>query len=91
MKAFASAAVALSLVLGGISLVAQQAPQPTPAQLEANKKVAMEFYRPGITPEERIALIHRDYQQHNATYDPSRISRSYRGPFYPVFSRLWGR
>jgi hypothetical protein len=31
-------------------------------------KVAMEFYRPGITPEERFALIHPDYQQHNQTY-----------------------
>ena len=38
------------------------------AQLEANKKVVMEFYRPGITPEERYALIHKDYVQHNAAY-----------------------
>jgi hypothetical protein len=68
MKALTVTAVALPLVLGGISLVAQQAPQPTPAQLQANMKVAMEFYRPGITPEERIALIHPDYQQHNQTY-----------------------
>jgi hypothetical protein len=68
MKALAATAVAFVLVIGGISLVAQQAQQPTPAQLQANMKIAMEFYRPGITPEERIALIHPDYQQHNQTY-----------------------
>jgi len=51
--------------LGSAVAVAQS---PTPAQLEANKKVVMEFYRPGITPEERYALIHKDYVQHNAAY-----------------------
>ncbi len=32
---------------------------------EANKRLAMEFYRPGISTEERDAMIHPDYIQHN--------------------------
>lgn len=64
------AAVFCLCVLAALSAVlrAQGTPALTPQQLEANKRVVMEFYRPGITPEERIALIHRDYQQHNQTY-----------------------
>ena len=59
--------VVLSVITIGSGMAQTPAPL-TPAQLEANKRVAMEFYRPGITVEERIALIHKDYIQHNATY-----------------------
>jgi predicted SnoaL-like aldol condensation-catalyzing enzyme len=57
---------------------AQQAPPPaqqanptpgctaTPAQLEANKKVAMEFFR--TTGEARIALADPSYKQHNPAF-----------------------
>ena len=37
----------------------------TPAQLEAEKKVALEFFRPDLTLPERIALIDPSYVQHN--------------------------
>ena len=40
----------------------------TPAQLEAEKKVAVEFYRPGLTLQERIALIDPSYVQHNPLF-----------------------
>jgi len=60
--------VALCLVSGGLTLVAQQPAQPTPEQQQAKIRQVMEFYRPGITPEERIALIHPNYQQHNQFY-----------------------
>jgi predicted SnoaL-like aldol condensation-catalyzing enzyme len=40
----------------------------TPAQLEANKKVAMEFFRPGITGPERVALADPTYKQHNPAF-----------------------
>jgi predicted SnoaL-like aldol condensation-catalyzing enzyme len=59
--------VAVAGLLLSAPLAAQQAPQ-TSQQLDARTKVVMEFYRPGITAEERIALLHQDYQQHNATY-----------------------
>jgi predicted SnoaL-like aldol condensation-catalyzing enzyme len=50
---------------------AQQAnPSPgcsaTPAQLEANKKVAMEFFR--TTGEARVALADPSYKQHNPAF-----------------------
>jgi predicted SnoaL-like aldol condensation-catalyzing enzyme len=40
----------------------------TPAQIEANKKVAMEFFRPGITGPERFALADKSYKQHNPAF-----------------------
>ena len=42
--------------------------QPSAEQLEADKRVVMEFYRPGITNEERYELLHEGYIQHNARY-----------------------
>ena len=61
-----TAAVLLTMVsLGSAAAVAQS---PTPAQLEANKNVVMEFYRPGITPEEHIALVNPSYVQHNPVF-----------------------
>lgn len=49
--------------------VAPKVPSPgcsaTPAQLEANKKLAAGFWRDGITPPERIGLVDSGYVQHN--------------------------
>jgi predicted SnoaL-like aldol condensation-catalyzing enzyme len=66
-------AAALGLVLAGAQPVIAQAhevPQPhacsvPPAELEAEKKVVLEFLRPGITLRELIALIDPSYVQHN--------------------------
>jgi predicted SnoaL-like aldol condensation-catalyzing enzyme len=49
---------------------AQEAPMPqgcstTPAELQAEKKVVLNFYRPGITLRELIALVDPSYIQHN--------------------------
>lgn len=35
------------------------------SEAEANKRLALAFYRPGISIEERDAMIHPDYIQHN--------------------------
>lgn len=72
--------LALPLVAAAV-VFAQQAPQPasvqanpaigctaTPAQLEANKKVALEFFRPGITGPDRVALADTSYKQHNPAF-----------------------
>ena len=66
---------ALASMLGSVSLVAQQAAgtqmfpsagcSATPAQLEANKKVALEFFRPGG---DRLALADPSYKQHNPAF-----------------------
>ncbi len=48
----------------------------TPAQLEANKKTSNEFWRNGLTSPERIALVDREYVQHN--------------PFIRRFARMYG-
>lgn len=48
------------------------APSPgcsaTPAQLEANKAVAMAFFRPGISGADRVALADTTYKQHNPEF-----------------------
>ena len=64
---------AAALVLAAVPAFAQQptlAPgcTATPAQLEANKKVAMEFFRPGISGPERVALADPTYKQHNPAF-----------------------
>ena len=63
--------IALALVFFATPALAQQAnPAPgctaTAAQLEANKKVAMEFFR--TTGEARIALADPSYKQHNPAF-----------------------
>ena len=40
----------------------------TPAQIEANKKVAVEFFRPGISGADRVALADPSYKQHNPAF-----------------------
>ena len=37
-------------------------------QLEENRRVAMEFFRAGITAQERYDLMHPDYIQHNPAF-----------------------
>jgi predicted SnoaL-like aldol condensation-catalyzing enzyme len=66
----------LALVVGPVAAVAQQsAPQPanpaagctaTPAQLEANKKVAIQFFL--TTGADRVALADPSYKQHNPAF-----------------------
>ena len=65
--------LAAGLVMMAVPALAQQsAPAPgctaTPAQLEANKKVAMEFFRPGISGADRVALADPSYKQHNPAF-----------------------
>ena len=40
----------------------------TPAEVEANKRVASDFFRAGVTAEERIALLDPGYIQHNPVF-----------------------
>lgn len=68
MKAMARSVFLLALGMSGLSVFAQQQTLPAPADQQAKIRQAMEFFRPGITPEERLALIHPDYQQHNQQY-----------------------
>jgi hypothetical protein len=61
-----------ALALLGISPTFAQPANPTPgctatpAQLEANKKVALEFFR--TTGEARVALADPSYKQHNPAF-----------------------
>lgn len=65
----------VTLLCGWVAVASAGAQQLTPAeaaarqaQEEANKKVAMAFFRPGITPEEILELMHPDYIQHNPVF-----------------------
>jgi predicted SnoaL-like aldol condensation-catalyzing enzyme len=62
--------VALGLLAGAVIGIQHSAiAQSTKAQtLEANKKLAAAFFRKGATPEERMALLHPDYVQHNPLF-----------------------
>jgi predicted SnoaL-like aldol condensation-catalyzing enzyme len=67
-------AIAMTLsVLCGAGLVHAQQPGAMSAAArhaleEANKKLAAEFFRKGITPAERVALLHPDYVQHDPVF-----------------------
>ena len=70
-----AAGLAAGAILTGAAAVAQAQvmfPQAgckaTPAELEANKKVAMEFFRPGISGPDRVALADPTYKQHNPAF-----------------------
>ena len=68
----------IALTLLAATAVAQQPPPPAnaanpargctamPAQLEANKKVAMQFFR--VQGDERVALADPSYKQHNPAF-----------------------
>lgn len=68
---------ALALV-AGLALMAVAAPalaQPahpactlTSAQIEANRQTGMAFFKPGITADERIAMVDPTYVQHNPVF-----------------------
>ena len=69
MKTVAASVITLVLVLAA-PVHAQTPVMPpgctaTSAQLEANKKVAMEFFRPGA---DRVALADTSYKQHNPAF-----------------------
>ena len=58
------------------------------AQLEENKRIASQFFTPGVTAEDRIALLHPDYIQHNPAFkkfaDENGIS------YYEGFQQMMG-
>ena len=69
--------IGLTVAIWAAPLLAQQAPPAvqanpapgctaTPAELEVNKKVAMEFFR--TTGEARVALADPSYKQHNPAF-----------------------
>jgi predicted SnoaL-like aldol condensation-catalyzing enzyme len=53
------------VVAEGQVVVPQAGCKATPAELEANKKVAIEFFRPGA---DRVALADASYKQHNPAF-----------------------
>jgi aspartate/tyrosine/aromatic aminotransferase len=67
-----------TVLIATSTMVAQQPPPPanaanpapgctaTPSQLEANKKVAMQFFR--LTGDDRVALADPSYKQHNPAF-----------------------
>ena len=70
VKLFHRLMTAAALVVAPVVAQAQTvAPQPgcksTPAEMDANKKVAMEFFRPGA---DRVALADPTYKQHNPAF-----------------------
>jgi predicted SnoaL-like aldol condensation-catalyzing enzyme len=78
----------LCVLLAGSPAFAQSA-----AQLEANKKIAMEFFRQGITAQERYNLLHDGYIQHNPAFkkfaDDNKIS--YKEGFLKMMSANMAR
>jgi predicted SnoaL-like aldol condensation-catalyzing enzyme len=83
---------ALGALLAVHSVSVQQPAQPapgctaTPAEIEANKKLAMAAFHPGVTAADRLALMDHSYVQHNPTYkkyaDENKIS------YYEGFKQL---
>jgi predicted SnoaL-like aldol condensation-catalyzing enzyme len=77
MKTSNASRIGFALAIWAAPLLAQQPPlavqanpapgcTATPAQLEANKKVVMEFFR--TTGEARVALADSSYKQHNPAF-----------------------
>jgi hypothetical protein len=70
MKNKALSVIVMALLGTGLGARAQEAPIPhgcslTPAELQAEKKIVLDFFRPGITLRDLIALIDPSYIQHN--------------------------
>jgi predicted SnoaL-like aldol condensation-catalyzing enzyme len=61
----------------------------SPGEVEANKKAARAFFRPGITPEERIALVDASYVQHNPGF--RRYALQNKISDYDAFKALIGK
>jgi predicted SnoaL-like aldol condensation-catalyzing enzyme len=78
MRGISVALVLAAALAAPAAWAAQQPPPPataanpapgctaTPAQLDANKKVAMQFFR--VTGDERVALADASYKQHNPAF-----------------------
>ena len=56
------------LLAFALPLLAAPAWAQSAAEVEENKRVAMEFFREGITAQERYDLLHDDYIQHNPAF-----------------------
>jgi predicted SnoaL-like aldol condensation-catalyzing enzyme len=73
----------------GSEVASDEAMAEKAAMLEENKQVASEFFRSGITAEERLALLHPDYMQHNPVFrkfaDENGIS------YYEGFAQMFAR
>jgi predicted SnoaL-like aldol condensation-catalyzing enzyme len=76
MKSKAISLIAMALFGSGLGAClpamarAQEAPIPhgcsvTPAELQAEKRIVLDFFRPGITLRDLIALVDPSYIQHN--------------------------
>jgi predicted SnoaL-like aldol condensation-catalyzing enzyme len=79
-----TSAVAIGLLMSAGAVSALEA-SPTAAvaghaREEANKKLAAEFFRKGITLEERMALLHPDYIQHNPVFSRFNEINGLQGP-----------
>jgi|GEM_PF-3566921 predicted SnoaL-like aldol condensation-catalyzing enzyme len=61
---FILAGLAVGL-LGCSVAISNRSGDTNSSQEQANKQVALDFYRPGITTAERDAMIHDGYVQHN--------------------------
>jgi predicted SnoaL-like aldol condensation-catalyzing enzyme len=78
IKSRLAAVMLTSLVCGLVATSANAASPDKPPtdkelraryeQEQANKKVAMDFFSQGISPEGRMALMHPDYTQHNPMF-----------------------
>jgi predicted SnoaL-like aldol condensation-catalyzing enzyme len=68
-KLLRSAFLSAGLLLAGAQQVqSAESCVATPAQLEANKQLALEFFRPGVSVEERLKIMGPNYVQHNAAF-----------------------
>ena len=98
MRTIETTIIGLALVAAAAHASAQQPARvafpaagctATPAQLEANKKAATAFFRPGITPDERATLLDPGYIQHNPAFkkfaDENKIS------YFEGFKQMMGR
>jgi predicted SnoaL-like aldol condensation-catalyzing enzyme len=68
MRTLAFALAAAAALATAAPALAQGSCKLTPAQVEANKQAAVAFFKPGISPEQRIALLDPAYVQHNPRF-----------------------
>lgn len=82
--------ITLLTALAGSLLFTSVGSAQTYAELEENKRIAMEFFRPGITVEERADLLHDDYQQHNPAFKKYADERglSYKEGFMQMMGQI---
>jgi predicted SnoaL-like aldol condensation-catalyzing enzyme len=72
MKTITMTLMALALTAASASAQVAGGPTPgcdnSPERLAANKRAALEFFRPGITGADRVALADPTYKQHNPAF-----------------------